>query len=123
MNSTSDRVVIGMDSHKRSATIQVMTAEEAIRGGGRFATDRNGYAAMKTYAKQWPNRVWAIEGCAGIGRHIANRLVTDGEQVVDVPPRLSAPARVFATVRAARPTPPTHTRSRWLAPGRPGCGR
>jgi transposase len=97
MNSTSDRVVIGMDPHKRSATIEVMTAEEAIRGGGRFATDRTGYAAMKTYAKQWPNRVWAIEGCAGIGRHIANRLVTDGEQVVDVPPKLSARARVFAT--------------------------
>ena len=36
-------------------------------------------------------------GCAGVGRHIANRLLADGEQVVDVPPKLSARARVFAT--------------------------
>jgi transposase len=97
LSSTSERVVIGMDPHKRSATIEVMTAEEAIVGGGRFGTDREGYAAMKDYARRWPDRVWAIEGCAGIGKHIANRLLADGEQVVDVPPKLSARARVFAT--------------------------
>ncbi|HEX2772873.1 MAG TPA: IS110 family transposase [Micromonosporaceae bacterium] len=97
MSSTSDRVVIGMDPHKRSATIEVMTGDETIVGGGRFGTGRDGYAAMTRYAKQWPNRVWAIEGCQGIGRHIANRLLADGEQIVDVPPKLSARARVFAT--------------------------
>ncbi|HEX5598272.1 MAG TPA: IS110 family transposase [Micromonosporaceae bacterium] len=97
MTSTSDRVVIGMDPHKRSATIEVMAGDETIVGGGRFDTGRDGYAAMRKYAKQWPHRVWAIEGCQGIGRHIANRLLADGEQVVDVPPKLSARARVFAT--------------------------
>jgi transposase len=90
-------VVIGMDPHKRSATIEAMAGDETILGGGRFDTDRNGYTAMRTYARRWPNRVWAIEGCQGIGRHIANRLLADGEQVVDVPPKLSARARVFAT--------------------------
>src|SRR5262245_18924206 len=93
----SDRVVIGMDPHKRSATIEVMTGEEAILGAGRFGTDRGGYAAMVGYARQWPRRVWAIEGCQGIGRHIAVRLLRDGELVVDVPPKLSARARLFAT--------------------------
>ena len=97
MSSTSARVVIGMDPHKRSATIEVMGADETVVGGGRFGTDRDGYATMKDYARQWPDRVWAIEGCQGIGRHIANRLLADGEQVVDVPPKLSARARVFAT--------------------------
>ena len=48
-------------------------------------------------SRQWPDRVWAIEGCNGIGRHIAHRLLADGEEVVDVPPKLSARARVFAT--------------------------
>jgi transposase len=95
--SPSQRVVIGMDPHKRSATIEVMTGDETILGTGRFGTDRDGFAAMIRYAKQWPDRVWAIEGCQGIGRHIATRLLTDGEQVVDVPPKLSARARVFAT--------------------------
>jgi hypothetical protein len=86
-----------MDPHKRSATIEVMACDETVVGGGRFDTDRDGYTAMRKYASQWPHRVWAIEGCQGIGRHIASRLLADGEQVVDVPPKLSARARVFAT--------------------------
>jgi transposase len=86
----------------RSATIEVMTADEAIVGGGRFGTDRAGYAAMLTYGRQWTDRVWAVEGCAGIGRHIANRLLADGEEVLDVPPKLSARARVFATGRGRK---------------------
>lgn len=96
-STKTDRVVIGMDPHKRSATIEVMTADEVILGNGRFATDRDGYAEMLRYASQWPEKVWAIEGCAGVGKHIAVRLLADGEQVVDVPPKLSARARVFAT--------------------------
>jgi hypothetical protein len=34
--------------------------------------------------------MWAVEGGNGIGRHIAQRLVADGETVVDVPAKLSA---------------------------------
>jgi transposase len=91
------QVVIGMDPHKRTATIEVMAGDEAVAGGGRYATDTAGYAAMLAEAKRWPERRWAIEGCQGIGRHIASRLLADGEQVVDVPPKLSARMRVFAT--------------------------
>jgi transposase len=91
------QVVIGMDPHKRTATIEVMAGDEAVLGGGRYATDAAGHAAMLAEARRWPQRMWAIEGCQGIGRHIANRLLADGEQVVDVPPKLSARTRVFAT--------------------------
>jgi transposase len=52
---------------------------------------------MLAAVKPWPERTWAIEGCQGIGRHIANRLLAGGEKVVDVPPKLSARTRVFAT--------------------------
>src|SRR6476619_5756330 len=97
MDDTASRVVIGMDPHKRSVTIEVMTKDESIVGTGRFATDRDGHAAMRRYVQAWPDRVWAIEGCQGIGRHVAHRLLADGEQVVDIPPKLSARARVFAT--------------------------
>ena len=41
--------------------------------------------------------MWAVEGCNGIGHHVAMRLLAGGEQVVDVPPKLSARTRVFAT--------------------------
>jgi transposase len=91
------QVVIGMDPHKRTATIEVMAGDEAVVGRGRYATDAAGYAAMLAEARRWPRRMWAIEGCQGIGRHIANRLLADGEHVVDVPPKLSARTRVFAT--------------------------
>jgi|SRR5262245_17500895 len=86
-----------MDPHKRSATIEVMAGDETVLGGGRHLTDISGYRAMLTAVKQWPDRLWAIEGCQGIGAHIASRLIADGEQVVDVPPKLCARARVFAT--------------------------
>ena len=95
--SSADRVVIGMDPHKRSVTIEVMAGDETVHGGGRFGTDRAGYQALMRYARRWPDRVWAVEGCSGIGHHLAMRLLADHEEVVDVPPKLSARTRVFAT--------------------------
>ena len=52
---------------------------------------------MLEHVAAWPERVWAIEGCEGIGRHISHRLLGGGEVVVDVPAKPSARARVFAT--------------------------
>lgn len=46
-----------------------------------------------------------MEGCYGIGRHIAQRLVADGETVLDVPAKLSARARVFATGQGRKTDP------------------
>src|SRR4051812_34448100 len=90
-----------MDPHKRSVTIEVMSAEETILGGGRYDTDEAGFAAMVGYVNRIrpavEDRVWAIEGCNGIGHHAAMRLLAVGDQVVDVPPKLSARARVFAS--------------------------
>ena len=41
--------------------------------------------------------MWAVEGCEGIGKHVVLRLLEAGEQVIDVPAKLSARMRVFAT--------------------------
>src|SRR6266545_7143270 len=86
-----------MDPHKRSATIEILNDRAQVLGQGRFGTDRDGYRAMLAVAREHPERLWAVEGCNGIGRHIAQRLVADGEAVVDVPAKLSARARVFST--------------------------
>ena len=93
----SERVVIGMDPHKRSVTIEVMAADEEVLAVGRFGTDVAGFRTMTEFVKQWPDRVWAIEGCNGIGRHVAMRIIAEGQDVVDVPPKMSARARVFST--------------------------
>ena len=116
-------VVIGMDPHKRSATIEVMAGDEAVMGGGRYGTDAAGYQTMLAAVKTWPERIWAVEGCQGIGRHLASRLLADGEQVVDVPPKLSARIRVFATGQG-RKTDATDAHSVALVgTRRPGCAQ
>jgi transposase len=100
-----DRVVIGMDPHKRSATIEVIDEHEEVLAQGRFGTDTDGYQAMLAAGRQFPDRVWAVEGCAGIGRHVAQRLVADGEPVLDVPAKLSARTRVFDTGQGRKTDP------------------
>ena len=67
-------VIIGVDPHKLSATIEVVDDHERFLGSGRFTTDQAGYAAMRTYVKAWPERIWAVEGANGAGRPLAQRL-------------------------------------------------
>jgi transposase len=92
-----EQVIIGVDPHKLSATIEVVDAHEKLLGSGRFSTDQAGYAAMRRYAKTWPDRVWAVEGANGVGRPLAQRLLEAGENVVDVPAKLAARVRLFDT--------------------------
>jgi transposase len=98
-------VIIGMDPHKRSATIEVVDDRGRVLAVGRYGTDKTGYAAMLEAGRGYPDRLWAIEGCNGIGKHLAHRLVHDGETVVDVPPKLSAQVRVFATGNGRKTDP------------------
>ena len=92
-----EHVIIGVDPHKLSATIEVVDHRERLLGSGRFTTDRAGYTAMRAYAKAWPNRTWAVEGANGAGRPLAQRLLAGGETVVDVPAKLAARVRIFDT--------------------------
>jgi transposase len=90
-------VFIGVDPHKLSATIEVVDHRETVLTTGRFGTDRAAYTAMRRRVAGWPERVWAVEGSNGAGRPLAQRLLADGEQVVDVPAKLAARARLFDT--------------------------
>jgi transposase len=91
------KVFIGVDPHKLSATIEVVDDHETVLATGRFATDKAGYAAMRRHVAAYRERVWAVEGSNGAGRPLAQRLLADGEHVVDVPAKLSARARLFDT--------------------------
>jgi transposase len=92
-----EHVIIGVDPHKLSATIEVVNPREKFLGSGRFTTDQAGYTAMRKYVKSWPDRVWAVEGANGAGRPLAQRLLEAGEHVVDVPAKLAARVRLFDT--------------------------
>ena len=93
-------MIIGVDPHKLSVTIEVVGLDGRLLGQGRFGTDKTGFAALMRYVKQIASsaedRLWAVEGANGAGR-LAQRLFAVGEEVVDVPAKLSARARLLNT--------------------------
>jgi transposase len=50
------KIVIGVDPHKLSVTIEVLDNREQVLATGRFATDNAGYAAMRKHVAAWPER-------------------------------------------------------------------
>src|SRR5450755_4836692 len=90
-------MIIGVDPHKASVTIEVTDQHGVLAATGRFPTARGGYQALIRYVQRWPQRTWAVEGSGGAGRPLALRLVRDGERVVDVPAKLAARVRVLDT--------------------------
>jgi len=88
-------VMIGVDPAKRSHAMAVLDGHEEQLAALEVGNDSAGYRAMLALAKRWPHRTWAVEGAGGVGVQLAQRLVADGEIVVDVPPKLSTRARIF----------------------------
>lgn len=66
--SATKGVIIGVDPHKMSATIEVVDANEHLLGTGRLPSVKAGYSAMRAYVKQWSHRTWAVEGASGADR-------------------------------------------------------
>lgn len=100
-----DRVIIGVDPHKLSVTFEARDSREILRATGQFCTDARSYHQMLRFARQWPERVWAVEGANGIGRPLAQRLLASGERVLDVPAKLAARSRVFDTGQGRKTDP------------------
>jgi transposase len=97
------KVLIGVDPHKASlavAAVDEATGELLKRAS--FPQDRAGLSALERWAKQFPERRWAMENARGLGRHLAGRLAATGEAVVDVPPKLSAKVRVLSSGNARK---------------------
>ncbi len=91
------RVVIGMDPHKRSVTIEVMRPDESVAAGGRFGTDRAGYAPCSGWRRRGRSGCGRSRAATGSGVMSRCGCSRTGSKVIDVPPRLSARVRMFAT--------------------------
>ena len=92
------KVLIGVDPHK--ASLAVAAVDEAVGElleRASFPQNRSGLRCLERWAKRFPERRWAVENAGGLGRHLAVRLATAGESVVDVPPKLSARVRVLSS--------------------------
>jgi transposase len=56
-----------------------------------------GFRTLMALARRFPQRTWAVEGCNGVGKNLAQRLVAGGETVLDVSTRKSSLVRALAT--------------------------
>ena len=98
-------VIIGVDPNKRSHAMAVLDGRENELAALQISNDNAGYQKMLRLAKWWKQRTWAVEVAGGVGLQLAQRLVADGESVVDVPPKLSTRARIFDTGHGRKTDP------------------
>ena len=90
-------VMIGVDPHKGSHTAVAIDAAEEPLGKLRVRASASQAQRLVTWAAEWPERTWAVEGAGGLGHLLAQQLVAAGERVLDVQPKLGARVRLLAT--------------------------
>ena len=90
-------VMIGVDPHKASHTAVAINAAEEPLGQLRVRASAVQAERLLGWAQGWPERAWAVEGAGGIGHLLARQLLSAGERVLDVPPKLAARVRLLAT--------------------------
>jgi transposase len=95
-------ITIGIDPHKSSLTAVALDPSGQAHPPIRLVVDKSTSTALLTWANQWPERQWAVEGATGLGRGIAQQLVTAGELVLDVPAKLAARARLLGSSSARK---------------------
>jgi transposase len=95
-------VLIGVDPHKATNVVAAIDEQAEVLGQESFPANRKGMRDLERWANGFPERRWAVEGASGIGRPLAQKLLAGGEQVVDVPPKLSAKVRVLSTGNARK---------------------
>src|SRR4051812_45815726 len=95
-------ITIGIDPHKSSLTAVAVQPNGHPHPPIRLVVDKATPTALLTWASQWPERQWAVDGATGLGRSIAQQLVTVGEIVLDVPAKLAARARLLGSSSARK---------------------
>src|SRR5438874_9951441 len=90
-------VMIGVDPHKGSHTAVAINAAEEPLGQLRVRASAVQAERLLAWAQAWPERAWAVEGAGGLGHLLAQQLLSAGERVLDVPPKLAARVRLLAT--------------------------
>lgn len=98
-------VMIGIDPHKGSHTAVAVGAAEEPLGKLRVSACAGQAAQMVAWAQAWPERTWAVEGATGLGHLLAQQLVTAGERVLDVQPKLAARVRLLKAGNTSKNDP------------------
>lgn len=72
-------VMIGVDPHKASHTAVAIDEAEQVLGELKVRSSADQVAQLCSWAAQWPERTWAVEGAGGLGYLLAQQLVSAGE--------------------------------------------
>lgn len=86
-------VTFGGDSHKRSHTLVAVDENGRQVGERTVAATPSGHMEALGWAGQWPDRRWALENCRHLSRVLERDLLSAGEAVVQVSPKLMGSAR------------------------------
>jgi len=86
-------VTFGGDSHKRSHTLVAVDENGRQLGERRVAATPTGHMEALGWARQWAERRWALENCRHLSRVLERDLLSAGEVVVQVSPKLMGMAR------------------------------
>jgi transposase len=89
-------VFIGVDPHKRLHAVVVVDDQGEVHVRAELLNTKDGFDELVRLGRRWKQRTWAVEGCNGVGKHLAQRLFAAGERVVDVSTRRAALVRVYA---------------------------
>jgi len=90
-------VMIGVGPHKASHTAVAISGAEEQLGQLRVRACAAQAGRLLAWAAAWPERTWAVEGAGGLGHLLAQQLLSAGERVLDVQPKLGARVRLLAT--------------------------
>lgn len=99
------KVLIGVDPHKGSHTAVAIDRDEVPLGTYRVRATRTQCEQLLEWAEVFVDRRWAIESAGGLGYLLAQQLIAAGEDVVDVPPTLSARVRVLGSGKSQKNDP------------------
>jgi transposase len=89
-------VMIGVDPHKGSHTAVVINTAEEPLGELRVRASAAQAERLLSWAAAWPERTWAVEGAGGLGHLLSQQLLSAGERVLDVQPKLGARVRLLS---------------------------
>jgi transposase len=96
-------VMIGIDPHKATHTAVAIDRDEHAIARLKVVADRGQAQRLLAWAAPLGDeRTWAIESAGGLGKLLAQQLVGAGEQVVEVPPTLSARVRLLGSVKVSK---------------------
>lgn len=87
-------IILGCDTHKSSHTVVAIDIHGKQLGKITVQNNSSGFANAKKFADKLDNeKVWGVENSQHYGKHLAQFLIENNEQVYEISPKLTAQLR------------------------------